>query len=86
MEVSQKVGLSKIKTKIYQMIKDLIILFIKFQFFNQVQQAFRLLRTLTFNLNLNFSLNLNNLVTYIIPDAFVSSPICLIYDFKPSLH
>ena len=31
MEVSQKVGLCKMKTKIYQTIKGLIILFIKLQ-------------------------------------------------------
>ena len=37
------------KTKIYQTIKGLIILFIKFQFFNQVQQAFRPLYTSIFN-------------------------------------
>ncbi len=37
MEVDQKVGLWNIKTKIYQTIKSLIILFIKLQFSNQMQ-------------------------------------------------
>ena len=33
-EINQKMGLLNIKTKIYQTIKDLIILFIKLQFSN----------------------------------------------------
>ena len=37
MEISQNVSLWNIKTKIYQTIKSLIILFIKLQFSNQVQ-------------------------------------------------
>ncbi len=37
MEIGQKVGLWNIKTKIYQTMKGLVILFIKFQFFNQVE-------------------------------------------------
>ncbi len=73
MEVSQKVGLWNMKTKIYQTIKGLIILFIKLQFSNQVQQAFRLLRISTSNIDLNLSLNSNGLIICIIPDAFVSS-------------
>ncbi len=57
------------KTKIYQTIKGLIILFIKLQFSNQVQEAFRPLHTLIVNL----SLNSNGLVTYIISNTFISS-------------
>ncbi len=51
------------KTKIYQTIKGLIILFIKLQFFNQVQQAFKLLYTSISNIDLNLSLNPNDFVT-----------------------
>ena len=74
------------KAKIYRTIKGLIILFIKLQFSNQVQQAFKPLHTSTFNLDLNLSLNPNGLVTCIIPDTFVSSPIRLVHDSRPSLH
>ncbi len=79
----QKIGLYNKKTKIYQTIKGLIILFIKLQFSNQVQQAFRPLRTSTSNIYLNVSLNPNDLITYIIPNTFVSSPIHLII---PNVH
>ncbi len=71
------------KTKIYQTIKGLIILFTKLQFSNQMQQAFRPLYNSTSNLDLNFSLNLNDFVTRIIPNAFVSSPIRLMI---PDIH
>ena len=66
------------KTKIYQTIKRLIILFIKLQFFTRCNELFRSLRTLTSNIYLNLSLNPNGLVTCIILDAFVSFPISLI--------
>ena len=36
MENKSKVDQLKVKTKIYQIIKSLIILFIKLQFFNQI--------------------------------------------------
>ena len=39
LEISQKVGLYNKKTKIYQTIKGLIILFIKPQFSNKVQSG-----------------------------------------------
>ncbi len=65
------------KTKIYQTIKGLIILFIKLQFFNQVPQAFRSLYISTFNLDLNLSLNLNDFINCMIPNTFVLSPIRL---------
>ncbi len=42
-----KVGLCNKKIKIYQIIKGLIILFIKLQFSIRYNQAFRLLRTST---------------------------------------
>ncbi len=63
------------KTKIYQTIKGLIILFIKLQFSNQIQQAFRPLSISNSNIDLNLNLNPNGLVTYIISDVFISSPI-----------
>ncbi len=68
------------KTKIYRTIKGLIILYIKLQFSNQVQQVFKLLYTLTSNINLNLSLNFNDLVTCII---LVLSPIRLMI---PDVH
>ena len=74
------------KTKIYQTIKSLIILFIKLQFSNQLQQGFRLLHTLTSNLDLNLSLKPNGVVTCIIPNTFILSPICLVHNSRPSLH
>ncbi len=63
----RKVGLYNKKTKIYQTIKGLIILFIKLQFSIRCNQVFRLLRTSISNLNLN--LNLNGLVIYIISNT-----------------
>ncbi len=63
------------KTKIYQTIKSLIILFIKLQLSYQVQQVFRLLCTSTSNIDFNLSLNSNDFVTYIIPNIYISSPI-----------
>ena len=51
-----------------------------------MQQAFRPLRISNSNLNLNLNLNPNSLITYIIPNAFVLSPIRLIHDSRPSLH
>ncbi len=78
-----KVGLWNMKTKIYQTIKGLIILFIKLQFFNQVQLAFRSLCTSVSNIYLNLILNLNGFITCIIPNTFVSSPIRLI---TPDVH
>ena len=65
------------KTKIYQTIKGLIILFIKLQSSIKCNQTFKLLRISTFNIYLNFSLNPNDLITWIISNIFVSSPICL---------
>ncbi len=62
MEVSQKVGWWNIKTKIYQIIKSLIILFIKLQFSNQVQQVFKSLCISISDLDFNLSLNPNGLV------------------------
>ncbi len=81
-----KIGQWNIKTKIYWTIKGLIILFIKLQFSNQMQQAYRLLHTLTSNLNLKLSLNPNGFVICIIFNAFILSPIYLIHNFRPSLH
>ncbi len=79
MEVSWKVRLCNKKTKIYQTIKGLIILFIKLQFSIRCNSVFTPLRTPTSNIYLNLSLNSNDLVTYIIPDAFVSSQyVCII--------
>ncbi len=74
-----KIGQLEVKTKIYQTIESLIILFIKSQFSNQVKYTFRLLYISIFNLNLN--LNLDFMVS-----SFVSSPIYLFYDSRPSLH
>ncbi len=75
------------KTKIYQTIKSLIILFIKLQSFNQVQQALKPLHILISNLDLNLNLNPNDLVICIISDVFVSSPICLmILDVSRGLY
>ncbi len=65
------------KTKIYQIIDSLIILFIKLQFFHQLYQAFKPLHTSISNFDLNFSLNLMAL-------SFVSSPIYLFHDSRPS--
>ncbi len=85
-EVDQKVGLCNKKTKIYQTIKGLIILFIKLQFSIRCNQAFRSLRIPT-SKHLPQpqpqSLRPDSLVTCIIPDAFVSSPICLMI---PDVH
>ncbi len=85
-KVIQKVGFWNIKTKIYQTIKGLIILFIKFQFYNQIQQAFWSLRTSNSNLDLKLSLNSNSFIICIISDTFVLFPIYLFYDLRPSLH
>ncbi len=53
-------------------------------------QAFKPLHISTSNIYLNIYLNLklnrNGFITYIIPDAFLSYPIHLIHDFRPSLH
>ncbi len=77
----RKVGPCNKKTKIYQTIKDLIILFIKFQFSIRCNLAFRPLHTSTFNVYLNIYLNLsfnpNDFVTCIIPNIFESSLIRL---------
>ena len=91
-----KVGLCNNKTKIYQTIKGLIILFIKLQFSIRCYQAFRPLHTSiskhlpqTQIIYLNLSLNPNNLVTCIIPNAFLSFSIWLmILDvyLQKSLH
>ncbi len=62
----QKVVLYNKKTKIYRTIKGLIILFIKLQFSIRCNQAFRSLRTSTFNIYLNIYFNLNGLVICII--------------------
>ncbi len=78
-----KVSLYNKKTKIYQTIKDLIILFVKLHFSIRCNQAFRLLRTPTSNIYPNLSLNPNGLITCIIPDAFVLSPIYLMI---PDVH
>ncbi len=79
----QKVGLCNKKTKIYQTIKGLIVLFIKLQFSIRCNQAFRPLRTSTSNIYLNLNLNLNGFIICIIPSAFVSSPI---YFIIPDVH
>ena len=50
------------KTKIYQTIKGLNVLFIKLEFPNQMQQAFKPLHALNSNLNLYFSLNSNSFI------------------------
>ncbi len=78
------------KTKIYRTIKGLIILFIKLQFFIRCNQAFRPLRTSTSNIYFNLSLNPNGLVTCIIPNTFISSPIYIMcpdgYITEVSMH
>ncbi len=84
------------KTRIYQTIKSLIILFIKLQFSIKCNQAFKLLHISMTNIFLNLNLNPNGLITYIIPNIFVSSwyiciiPICLmipdIYLAEVSMH
>ncbi len=79
----RKISLCNKKTKIYQTIKGLIILIINLQFSIRCNQAFRPLRTSTFNVYLNIYLYLNCLVTCIISDAFVSSSICLM---TPNIH
>ena len=63
--------------------KGLIILFIKLQFFIKSNQAFKLLCTSTFNIYINLYLNPNSLVSCIIPDIFVLSPIHLMI---PDVH
>ena len=85
-----KIGLCNKKTKIYQTIKGLIILFIKPQFFIRYNQAFRLLRISTSKylpqsqiIYLNLSFNSYNFITCIIPNIFVSS---LIYLMIPDMH
>ena len=55
------------KTKICQTIKGLITLFIKLQFSNQVQQAFKPLRISSSNLDLNLSFNVNGLINASFP-------------------
>ncbi len=77
----QKVDRYNKKTKLYRTIKGLIILFIKLQFSIRYNQAFRLLRTS--NTYLKLSLNPNGFVTYIIPNTFISSSICLM---TPDIH
>ena len=67
-ENRSKIGQLKVKTKIYQTIKGLIILFIKLQFSHQMEQAFRPLCISTSNFNLNF----NNLVICIISNKSLS--------------
>ncbi len=77
----RKVDLYNKKTKIYQTIKGLIILFIKLLFSIKCNQAFRLLRisnsNIYLNIYLNLSLNPNGLVTYNISNTFISSSIRL---------
>ncbi len=68
-----KIDLYNKKTKIYQIIKGLIILFIKLQFSIRYNQAFRPLHTSTSNIYLNFSLNLNGLVICIIYIRIISN-------------
>ena len=85
-KIDQKIGQWNIKTKIYQIIESIIILFIKLQFFNQVYQAFRLLCTSTSNLDLNFSRNSSDLIFYIILHTFISSLIYLFYNSRFSLY
>ncbi len=70
-----KLNQLKVKTKIYEIMEDLIISFIRLQFFHQVYQGFRPLHISILNLNLNFTTLL-----------FISSLIRLFHDFKPSLH
>ncbi len=70
-----EVDLYNKKTKIYRTIKGLIILFIKLQFSISCNQDFRPLHTSTSNIYLKLRLNPNSFVTYIIPDAFISSSI-----------
>ena len=89
MKVGHKIGLWNMKTKIYQTIKGLNILFIKPLFSIRCNQAFRPLHTSTSSIYLIFSLNPNSLVTYIIPDIFVSFPIWLMISdlhLQKSLH
>ncbi len=89
-EVGKKIGLYNKKIKIYWTIKGLIILFIKLQFSIKCNQAFRLLCTST-SKHLPQYLSQpqlqyqrpDGLVTCIIPDAFVLSPIRLMI---PDVH
>ncbi len=77
------------KTKIYQTIKGLIILFIKLQFSIKCNQAFRSLSISTSNIYLNLSFNPNGFVTCIIPNAFVSSQYTCILSIRrmiPDVH
>ena len=86
LNTNRKVSLLKKKTKIYWTIKGLIILFIKLQFFifsTRYNQAFKPLHTSTSNIYLNLNLNPNSLVISIIPNIFVSSPLCIII---PDVH
>ena len=76
-ECKWKIGLFNKKIKIYQTIKDLIILFIKLQFSIRYNQALRSLCISTSNIYLNLNLNPKGLVMCIILDAFVSSLIYL---------
>ncbi len=82
-----KVGLCNKKIKIYQTIKGLIILFIKFQFSIRYNQVFRPLCISTSNVYLNIYLNLrlnpNDLIIYIIPNTFLWSLIRLM---TPDIH
>ena len=71
--VGQKKSLWNKKTKIYQTIKGLIILFIKLEFSIKCNKIFKLLH----NIYLNLSLNSNGFVICIISNTFVSSPIRL---------
>ena len=74
------------KNKLYQTITGSIILFIKLQLLDQIQQVFRPLYILTSNLNLNLSFNPNGLIIYIIPNIFVSSSIRLIFNSRSCLQ
>ncbi len=90
----QKVGLYNKKTKIYQTIKGLIILFIKLQFSIRWNQTSKLLHTSTSKYLLQHlpqhllqpqpqSQRPDGLITCIISDKFVSSPIRLMI---PDVH
>ncbi len=72
----EKVDLCNKKTKIYQTIEGLIILFIKLQFSIRCNHAFRLLRTSTSkhlpqlpNIYLNLSLNPNGLMASLLASS-----------------
>ena len=71
------------KTKIYWIIKGLIILFIKIKFSIKCNPAFKPLPISNSNIYLNLSFHPNDPITCIISNAFILS---LIYLMIPDVH